>query len=559
MPADGAAIIAHYNRLRDDAHAHFSLCEKMAPYVAPSRVGVLTAFSPGESQTREVYDSTSMMAAELMAQFIAGHVINPSQQWGSMTMRHPAVRGSDDTQEWLEESRDRQLRAFAASSFYSEGPEALIDWGGFGTGLVLAEEAPFERHKRREGFRGFRFEAKRTGRFVIAEGASGMVDTAMDEVSLAARVIKDRFGEAKLPEAVRNALATGKPDKPFTILHAIEPRPMSEQRSGAGATAMPWSSCWVEKESKAVIHESGYRMFPGACPRYHRTPGEVFGRGRGHLAFPDTWTLNTAKRMGLEDWALKIRPPSLVRHDSIIGSLKLVPAGATSVNTRGGRISDSIMPYETGSNPQVSQIKEEELRKSIRQIFYVDQILALMEVNKSEMTAFEYAKKLELLFKLIGPVYGRLAWEFLTQIWEISFDIMYEAGAFSPPPPEVLETDGVIDVEFQNPIAKAQRAGDAESLAMATQDLTPLISVSPSTLAAFEDRLDADEAVVGTFAVRGVPARWTRSDKEVEARQQARAKQQEAANALAQTGQVAESLGKAAPMVKVLSDAGAPA
>lgn len=554
MPADGTALIKRYQRLLDDAANHFELADRMAPFVAPSRVGVLSERSPGEKQTTGVTDSTTMMAAELMAQFVAGNIINPAQRWASTRMRDPLLQAQDEWQEWQEECRDRQLRAFADSLFYAEGTETLIDWGGFGTGFLLTEEAEPTANELRRGFRGFHFHAEKTGRFVIADGPNGLVDTAFRKFKLTARVIRDRWGERRLPEKIQASLTNGKPDDPYEIIHAIVPRTMSEQRMGAGATAMPWASVWIEKDTKQVIHESGYRVFPAAVPRYQRTPGEVFGRGRGHLAQPDTWTLNTAKRMGFEDWALKLRPPIFVAHDSVIGSLRLVPAGPTSINAHGRSVRDVVMPYDTGSNPQVSQIKEEELRTTIRQIFFIDQILKLMEVSKSEMTAFEFSKKIELLFQLIGSVYGRAEFEFLRRVWDIGFDIMFHAGAFPPPPPTEGDEDGMIDVVFENPIARSQRAVDAQSVSFAAGDLTPLAQVSPGVARALEDRIDADKFVSGVLDIRGVPPKWTRSDEEVAERQKVRQDQEAAQRAMAEAAQIAESAGKAAPMVKVLQE-----
>ena len=272
------------------------------------------------------------------------------------------------------------------------------------------------------------------------------------------------------------------------------------------------------------------------------------GRGRGHIAFPDTWTLSQAKRMSLEDFALKIQPPIMARHDSVIGTLRLVPAGYTSINTHGRSIADSIQPWQTGSHPEVSQIKEEELRKSIRQIFFVEQILALMEVNKSEMTAFEFSKKLELLFRLLGPVYGRQEREFLHQIWDHSFDLHLANGLFSPPPRQLEETDGDIETVFENPLAKAQRSADVESITLAVQDLTPFATVFPQIM----DGFDPDKLRKHIFGVRGVPAIVARNDDEVEALRAERLKSQQDEQMLAQAGQVAEAAKNTAPLLKVL-------
>jgi hypothetical protein len=432
--------------------------------------------------------------------------------------------------------------------FYAEGPESMIDYGGFGTGFLLCEEAPQPVNRTQRGFRGFYFKAEKIGRYVIAEGADGLVDTFMREFELTARIALKEFKNELSIDVAR--AAEKEPDKPIKFIHAVYPREKGDQSSNYNtAKGMPWASCWVEKESTKIVKESGYRVFPAAVPRYMKTPGEVYGRGRGDIAFPDTWTLNTAKRMGLEDWALKIKPPIMVRNDSVVGTLRLTPGGPTSINTRGEAIQNAIMPWQTGSHPEVSHIKEEELRRTIREVFYVDAIRQLMEVNKSEMTAFEFAKKLELLFRLMGPVYGRMEWEYLWRIVDIMFDLCFHAGVYGPPPQELLEEGGDVDLDFQNPIAKAQRSGDSEALTMAIGDLAPMTQVYPQMW----DRIDPDRMVEGILMSRGVPAAWTRSDKEIEALRAARQQQQQQEQSLAAAGQIAESAGKAAPFIKAVS------
>lgn len=552
MAANGTEIVQRFDKLEQARANHDVRWERMAPHLAPSRVGITGAYADGDKQTRGVYDSTTMYAAELMAHFIAGYVINPSQRW--LTYKLDNFQQEDEETEWLEECRDRALRRLASSAFYAEGAETLIDWGGFGTGWLLGEERPQPTNETIRGFRGFRWEATKTGRFVIAEGTDGRVDTGGRKFQMTAEKINERWGPngrervKPLPENIRKAIESKELDKQFTIIHMIMPRPRIGR--GPGALGMPWASVWCEKESKEVLGESGYHVFPVAGPRYHKTPGEVFGRGRGDLAWPDTFSLNSAKRMGFEDWALKIRPPVLHQSESIIGTLKLVPGGPTSVNTHGRNINEVITPFQTGSHPEVSQLKEEELRKSIRQIFFVDQILQLLEVHKSEMKAYEFAKKIELLFRLIGPVYGRLQWEFLYAVGDITFLTMFHGRDFSPPPRSIERTDGEIGIEFDNPISRAQKSEDADALVLAVNDLAPLAQVYPNIF----DRLDPDRTASGIFEVRGIPALWQRNEEEQERLRAAREEQDRKEAALTDVAQLAEASKNIAPMAKVLQN-----
>jgi hypothetical protein len=173
-----------------------------------------------------------------------------------------------------------------------------------------------------------------------------------------------------------------------------------------------------------------------------------------------------------------------------------------------------MQPFETGSHPEISQIKEEELRRSIRQLFFVDQILQMLQVEKPEMTAYEFAKKMEILFKILGPIYGRMQSEFLIPETELTFGLMYDAGAFPPPPPE-LDSDGTtIDVEFTSPLALAQRAGDVDAIRMTFGDIGAIALGDPERAEAMLENYDVDAAARIIGEVRGVPARILRSEKD---------------------------------------------
>jgi hypothetical protein len=201
--ADGKSIVQRYDRLKSDASTHFTHCDELAPFIAPSRVGITSKRQPGDKQTREVYDSTSMLAAELMAQFVAGQIINPGQLWGTMRLKHPRQRSQDAINEWLEECRDRQLAQYDASMFYAEGVESLTDWGLWHR-LSHPRGTPAPPNATIKAL-GFYYQAKKTGRFLIVDGADGFVIPRMTNRTLTAKVMAERWGR-QTPEKVKQAL-----------------------------------------------------------------------------------------------------------------------------------------------------------------------------------------------------------------------------------------------------------------------------------------------------------------------------------------------------------------
>ena len=89
-----------------------------------------------------------------------------------------------------------------------------------------------------------------------------------------------------------------------------------------------------------------------------------------------------------------------------------------------------------------------------------------------------------------------------------------------PPPPDVIleSGDGQIDIEFQNPLARAQKTTEVESLNFAIADLAPIITMEMQLYGYSEaaDWLNRDEAAKMIFDVRGTPAKVVNSDKEVD-------------------------------------------
>lgn len=560
MPT-GKALDARYRSLLGHRQLFEPLWELLAPYIDPSRVGITKTVTTGQRQTQHVYDSTGQFANDLFAKFLMGSITNAAQKWSSLRMRHDALNRQDDVREWLEESRDRMHAAFNASNFYAEAFECYKDYGGFGTGSLLCTERPQPEETTQRGFRGLRFEAQRIGRYVVAENAEGRIQTMMRAEQLSAAAAMEKFGHDKLPEKIRGRLSQpSKIDQLDTYIHAIVPRPKGEAMGRVGARGMPFASVYYEQESTQIVLESGFADYPAFHPRMDKTPGETWGRGRGHLALDDLRTLNTAKRMGFEDWALKIRPPMLVASDSVIGgTIRWRPAGPTVIDTKGRAIRDVMAPMQTGSHPEVSQIKEEELRRSIRQTYFVDQILAMLEVDKPQMTAYEFSKKLELLFKLMGPFFARFQSEFLDPLHDRVFNLMYRQGAFSPPPDVLLEVGGDIDVEYHGTLARAQRMTDVDAMNQALATLLPLAEAEQRLTGAVTvlDKIDFDKWTDKVVETQGVPASVTRSEDEITALRQARQAQQQAAQKQEQLAAVAQAAGHAAPMVKAVQGQGA--
>lgn len=553
--ADGRRVLARYEAGKRRRANHEARWDMIAPYVDPSRYGI-SQQRQNEGNSRglsNVYDSQGIFAADLASNYIMSAVCSQAAKWFGLRERRDDLNDDDEVREWLEETRDRMLDDRAAGNFYLEGHEICKDYITFGNGNGLIEENPDLAYRPMVGYRGTRWTASKIGRWVHGQNPWGDIDENYTEFMLDARGMVEQFGLNAVPDKVKKAHTDGK-DEWFTVVHGVYPRPGKEQ-GYQRRQKMPFASCYLEYDSKEVMKEGGYLTNPYVNPRASRVPGEIYGRGRGEIALNDCLTLSAIKRLELEGLALAIRPPWFVRHDAVFGTIALVPAQNIPIRTQaGGSIGDSVQEYQSRPRFDVANIKEEELRKSIRECFYVDQIRELMMIEgRPEMTAYEYSKKLELLHKIAGPFYSGLEHDWLKRDVERQFQLMMDGGAFSPPPDILLEEGGEIDVSFENPLARAQKMDEVNAMDRTLQRAAAIAELQAKYPGVpILDNFPFDEWAQMMAQVEGVPAKLVNSPKQVAVLRKSRAEAEQEQQGKEDLMGMAQAGGQMAPLLKVI-------
>jgi hypothetical protein len=172
------------------------------------------------------------------------------------------------------------------------------------------------------------------------------------------------------------------------------------------------------------------------------------------------------------------------------------------------------------------------------------------------MTATESDHRFDLMQRLLGPTAGRIESELLTPLIDRTFAIMLRAGAF-PPTPESIATNAVegdvqIDVEYEGPLARAQRLRDLTAFQRFQEGIAGLVEREPSLM----DLIDGDEAVKTLADVVGVPKRILRDPRGVAEIRAERAQRAQAEAQKQDLERQAEAAGKAAPAFKIASEQG---
>ena len=507
--------------------------QEILDYVMPRKADVTFVRSRGEKRTEVLYDSTAITANNLLAASLQGTLTSASLPWFHLKLRDTELNQNRDVQLWLEDAAKRMYEIFNESNFNTEVHELYLDLVSIGTGAIFVEEGS-------KGFdkEGIHFNCLHIAEYFIQENINGKVDTLYRKYKLTARQAIQEFGEENVGEKILESVKE-KPDKEFNFIHAVEPTEDYERAVGKSNTKLPVHSCHVCTEDKMVVRTGGYNEFPYLVPRWSKATGEIFGRSPSYNALPDIKTLNKAVEIGLKAWAKAIDPPLLVQDDGVIGRVRMTPAGITVVRHDG-----AIKPLQIGSNWQITDMKENQLRTSIRQAYYSDQ---LQLQDGPQMTATEVQVRYELMQRLLGPTLGRFQSEFLNPLIERTFGIMLRAGGLLPEP-EIIQGQK-IDVEYVGPLARSQRMEESVAIDRLYELAMNVVQVDPSIM----DNINHDEAIRLRGDLLGVPKIILRARDEVEelreqrqqaqqAQQQAEQQQQAAQAALTQ-GQAMSELG----------------
>jgi len=482
--------------------------QEILDYVMPRKADVVTLRTKGEKRTEVLFDSTAITANNLLAASLHGTLTSPSLPWFSIKLRNEELNRNRDVQLWLEDTARRMYETFNENNFNTEVHELYLDICSIGTGALFVEEG-------NKGFDkdGIHFNTLHIAEYYIQENINGKVDTLYRKYKLTARQAVQEFGEKNVGEKILKA-AKEKPDQKFNFIHAVEPTDDYKRATGKTSTKLPYHSCHVCEEDKMVVRTGGYNEFPYLVPRWSKATGEIFGRSPSYNALPDIKTLNKAVEIGLKAWAKAIDPPLLVQDDGVIGRVRMTPAGITVIRNDG-----AVKPLQIGSNWQITDLKENQLRTAIRQAYYSDQ---LQLQDGPQMTATEVQVRYELMQRLLGPTLGRFQTEFLNPLIERVFGIMYRAGALDTAPSIIGDTK--IDVEYVGPLARSQRMEEAVAIERLYQLAMNIGQVDPTIM----DNIDHDEAIRMRAKLLGVPKTIMKDPNVVNDVREQRAMQQQA-------------------------------
>lgn len=509
----------HLSRWADldkDRANHESDWEELAVYIMPGTIGHSIDREPGDRTDQdEVYDQTAVRANIKLASSMHGALTGPSAKWFSLRFRDKEISQDDKAREWLEACGEAMFAALAESNFNSRINESYLDLSCYGVTNLWCTMG-------REG--KLVFDTFHLSECAIAEGEDGRVDTLYRRFELSARNALNRWPDGELPSA-RKYVEDGDPDRKLAFVTVVEPNADYNPGAKLKETARPIYSCVICVTDQEKVSETGYWTQPFVAPRWSKRTGDPYGWGPGSAAINDIKTLNAAKATELDAWEKSIDPPMKALDQAVAGDVDLVAGGVTVVSDMNG-----IQPLVNATNWNATMIKGQELQQSIKEAFY-DRMLDFP--GGPNVTATEIVRRTEMMQRELAPVLGRLQSELLSPLVERVFDVMNRNGMLPAPPESVVNAAGSnVDIEYVSPLARAQKAGDIESIERWVGTLSQVAQINPGVL----DRVDWDKLPQVLAERMGTPSEVIASDQQVEEARAQRAQAMQRQMAMQQEG-----------------------
>ncbi len=467
---DRESALKNHAEMRDERRREETVWRELAEAGRPDEVAM-----DGELRERddaEIFDGTFLNAAETFAGGVFSQMTNPVQRWFGLTLDDDDRAKYPPVAKYLYRLANLVYSSLSpqVSAFYSEMPAVFHNVGVFGNAALSQEEIPGQ---------GTSDRALPVGQCYLRLDHLGNVVEFDRLMPLTGRQVKMRF-----PDLPDNAVHdSGR----YNVIHKVA-KNLDYKPGRIGPMAKPWHSCWFAEDIRDLWREGGFEEMPYHVFQWNRRDGRPYATGCGHNARADFGTLNEQERSNIVAAAFAAEPTLLTADDSAITAADVIPNAVIEggLSEQGKQLLQVLERKQMlQPNLQMSEAK----RNAIRAAFFYSIMQRLL--SRPQMTAAEFLGFQEEELKNMAPGLVRVQ-AGLSSFIVRRFRILQRAGqvdAFVGPPPPELK--GRIEIVYQSPLAKVQKAASARGI-LGFADAMAKIAQAKGGDMSVMDNLDAD-------------------------------------------------------------------
>ncbi len=530
-------LVATYQRLKADRAGRLNRVETMRKYTFPHKSYLSTPLTGGDNPYSCLYDGTGQLAASEFAANLFTHTTPSDQNWFLLTppAAEPELANDRGYAEMLAARTERLHVAQRQTNWATEIHSAFEDLADGTCCLEIAKDPD-----RRSG-KAFVLSTRPMNEYAFLTDAAGRPHTVFTEYGFSAYEAAKRFGLAKLPDALQQAL--GKLEgsayvdtKPFLNVmrpnEAWDPTSLTDRR-------YRYENLWVDLTTQKLLSQGGMRRLRRVVARFRTAPGLGWGFGPTDQAYAWIRCLDKSSEIVLKYGAMKMLPPSIWPDDGAFWPQDATP-GAVIVGRLGATDAGKPSFLEVQGDHRVGEFLFNYYANLIMRAYMAD-IFQILRDTK-QRTAAEVATILQRAYDVLVPPLARVKQEFFEPTILIQLELLTERD---------LGVDGWMyggrelpeyryDLEMISPLFLALKYAELQNINDAHVILSPWAEIAPEIW----DTWSLDEISHVVQENLGIPNRLRRSASALRQLREARAEAAQRQAALEQAKLAGEAASK---------------
>lgn len=517
------------NELKEVFNSIKADLQEQADYFSPNSVRFIARnVNKPRVRSKKIVDSTTLIAVRNFAAGMMTGATSPTRRWFKTGLMNKDIENSWEIKNFCAKQAELTRKILYASNFYQLLPEVYDQLSVF-LFSCLSLESDYDTV--------VNFKCLPIGSYYYAKDSRGRIDTICRNYMESAKNLIKIFGKENCSDKVIEA-SKNRPNDLFEIVHFVEPNMDYKEGSPISSQKKFISIYYEVGESKKFLRKSGFDRFPyvvfeASCNGEDNYPS----KGLGAYALPDAKQL--MKMVNEYAKAVKKMVTPAYKGPASLKNKNLsdVPGHFNETDENGIGLTPV---YEV--NPRVLELKEgiNEMRESIRSIFYNDLFAMILNTAERGRTATEVNELKEEKMVLLSPLLEQVHIA-LKQILDWIYYEEEEKGIL-PPVPEELEGQE-IETEFISTLAQAMKAQNIASM----ERFTTFVANMAQTIDPVLSKKIQGEQMIDDYAdfANIDPSQVTPSDKiaEIRAAMAQKEAQQEQMNAVMQGSQLVKNMG----------------
>lgn len=534
-----------------------ALWQEIAEQFYVERADFTVIRSLGEDYAAHLTSSFPLLCRRDLGEQV-GVMLRPTNKpWFHMKPTDTRIE-DNGSRRWLEWAEGTMRRAMydPVAFFTRAAKEADHDFSAFGQAAISVQ---LNRHRT-----ALLYQTWHLRDMAWREDQDGKIDFRCRRIKMALGDVIRLFPKADLDAKIRTR-ALKNPFDEITLMHVVcemelydgdftvepgqfdtsfEPQDAFQRRS----RGRPRLSLFYDCEHDKVIEAKGIHGKIYVIPRWQTVSGSQYAFSPATVAaLPEGRLLQAMTLTLLEAGEKAVNPPLIATKDAIKSDMQQFPGGVTWVDMEyDEKLGEALraMNIDVKGLP-ISLEMVKDSRSVLQMCFFLNKLRAFNPSTDPQMTAFQAGQIVQEYIRGALPLFEPMEQNYNGEVCEETFEVLYRNGTFGSPmdlPHPLRNAD--IDFRFESPLHDAIDQQKGIKFLEFKQIVAEAVSLDPTTAHLPDAKFILRDVADG---IR-VPARWIRTELQVQDAEQAAAQAAAAQEQLAlmqQGSEVAKNLGTA--------------